>query len=225
MVIYELFRTTLTGQAERVVSLKENAVAQSVSADGHMLVFAVQSSTTASDIWAMPMTGDGQAFPVVQTPADDIRAQLSPDGRWLAYESTVSGQPEVYVQAFPKAGERWKVSQGGGGQARWRRDGRELFYVAPDMQLMAVSFAPAANKPDLGSAVPLFRARLATGWNISNSPALQKAQYDVAADGRFLMNVAVETPRTAPINLIINWPALLAADGGHRPDEVFECDV
>jgi hypothetical protein len=65
------------------------------------------------------------------------------------------------------------------------------------------------TSPALGNAVPLFRASLATGINISASPAFLKAQYDVANDGRFLMNLALEAPRTAPISLILNWPALL----------------
>ena len=172
--VFEVLRWPLTGPTERVISLKESSVPQCVSADGQMLVFAVQSSTTASDIWVKRLTGSGETFPVVQTPADDLSAQLSPDGSWLAYESTVSGKSEVYLQTFPVPGERMLVSTGGGVQPRWRRDGRELFYVAPDARLMAVPITISSQGPRLENAVALFRTRLVAN---TAAPTFQKPQY------------------------------------------------
>lgn len=203
----------LDGRAERIVDL---GVPQSVSSDGATLVFTMTRPGTRVDIWAMPLVGRGPPYPVVQTEADDVRAQLSPDGRWLAYDSAVSGRPEVYVQAFPQARERWQVSRNGGAQVRWSRNGRELFYVAADQQLTAVSFTPSAKAPVLGPGVPLFRVKLAIGPNIANTANFLKAQYDVAADGRFLINGPAEGARMNPINVILNWPALLDAEKSLR---------
>src|SRR5205085_3905527 len=140
------------------------------SPDGRMLVYASQSPRTGSDLWVLPMDGGRKPFPIVQTGADDQMAEVSPDGRWIAYESNVSGRVEIYVQPFPAPGERLQVSSGGGTQPRWRLDGRELFFVSPDGRLMAAPIAPRPGAVDAGVAVPLFRTRLATGTNISVAP-------------------------------------------------------
>ena len=176
-----------------------------------MLVYANQSARTGSDIWVLPMEGDRKPFPIVQTPADDELAEVSPDGRWVAYESNLSGRLEVYLQSFPSAGERWQVSSGGGVQPRWRHDSRELYYLTPDSRMMA---APIADREggrlvDIGAVVPLFRTRLATGWTISSAPTFRRPQYAVAADGRFLMNVSLGSPATEPFSVLLNWQDLL----------------
>jgi WD40-like Beta Propeller Repeat len=201
-----------TGDPVRVTSFAESTVALALSPDDQLLVYAAQSPTTGSDLWMMRMSGDRQVSPLVKTAGDDQAAQLSTDGKWLVYESNLSGPKEVYVQSFPTAGERVQVSTRGGAQPRWRPDGRELFYVAPNGDLMAVPMATGTNErtPKPGAPVALFRTRLATGLGITTlAPTFVKPQYAVARDGRFLMNVALEPPPAPPIGVVVNWMSLL----------------
>jgi len=140
----------------------------------------------------------------VQTDFDERDGQFSPDGKWIAFESNESGRYEVYLQPFPGPGARVPVSAGGGAQVRWRRDGRELFYIALDGRLMAVpiGIGGADRAPEIGAAVPLFTTNV--GGAILQGIARQ--QYAVTADGqRFLMNVLVEEANASPITLILNW--------------------
>jgi len=153
------------------------------------------------DIWAIPMQGDGKPVPVLQEEFDERDAQFSPDGRWIAYESNRSGDYEIYLHPFPGPGPSTRVSNAGGAQPRWRQDGTELFYVAPDSRLMAVSVELPASGLDLsvGTPRPLFSMRVT-----STVQGGVTHEYDVSADGqRFLVNAIVEQP-TAPISLILN---------------------
>ena len=166
-----------------------------------------------------PVTGSGRPepvegrkpFAVLQSSFDEIEGQFSPDGRWLAYASNESGRNEIYVLTFPEARGKWQVSVAGGVQPRWRRDGRELYYVAQDGRLMAVPIrlAPGTQALDTGQPVPLFPTRLATGASVAPAGFLARAQYDVAADGRFLMNIAADDAVTSPITVVLNWDAAL----------------
>lgn len=148
---------------------------------------------------------------MVQSSFDEIQGQFSPDGRWLAYASNESGRYEVYVRTFPETGGTWQISTAGGMQPRWRPDGAELFFVAPDTKLMAVPlrFAEDTRALDAGAPVPLFSSRLATGGNITSAGFEARAQYAVSADGRFLINVVAEGSVTSPITIVQNWDAAL----------------
>jgi eukaryotic-like serine/threonine-protein kinase len=137
---------------------------------------------------------------LVQTEANEGGGTLSPDGRWLAYASNVSGRYEVYVQSFPGGGGKRQVSTGGGSGPRWRRDGQELFYYAGDGKLMA---EPVINGEsfDMGPAVSLFEFR-------SGTTLALVAPYAVTADGkRFLINTMGETEPNAPLTVVVNWAA------------------
>ena len=107
----------------------------------------------------------------------------------MAYQSNESGRVEIYVRLFPGPGGQRQVSTAGGSQPRWRPDGKELFYVAPDGRLMAAPIAVGADRQtaEVGAPLPLFLTRLPPPPS-----ALKSQQYAVAPDGRFLMNVAVE---------------------------------
>ena len=133
------------------------------------------------------------------------RGTFSPDGRWLAYESRVSGRSEIYVQPFAGPGDRMQVSRDGGVQARWRADGRELYFVGLDRQLLAVSVGVSGGGRaiDLGSPAPLFLSALR---NVATGP--ERAEYLVAPDGqRFFMNAGGGEGPQAPMHLILNWRA------------------
>lgn len=109
----------------------------------------------SSDIWALPMEGDRKEFPVVRTPFEDRNAQFSPDGRWIAYESNLSGRFEIYVQPFGRSGAPRQVSTTGGAQVRWARDRHELFYIALDGSLMAVPFIVTPNRQSIEWSSPM----------------------------------------------------------------------
>ena len=103
------------------------------SRDGRFLLYSTQDPKTRSDLWALPLTSERKPFAVLQSSFDEIEGQFSPEGRWLAYASNESGRYEIYVLTFPEAGGKWQVTTAGGVQPRWRPDGQELFYVAPDV--------------------------------------------------------------------------------------------
>jgi serine/threonine protein kinase/Tol biopolymer transport system component len=182
------------------------------SSDGRFLLYANQDPRTQSDLWALPLTGDAKPVPIVHTAFDETQGQFSPDGRWVAYTSNQSGsRDEVYVVPFPEAGGKWQVSTEGGSQPRWRRDGKELFYVAADAKLMAVpiSVAPQSRALTAGTPVALFPTHLARGAGISLTGYGSRALYEVTADGRFLMNVHIDVDHPAPITIVQNWVAAL----------------
>jgi serine/threonine protein kinase len=205
---FELFEKAASGAGGDQPLRAEVEMPQSWSPDGRFLLYSKIDAVTGADLWALPMTGERKPFAVAQTPFDERRGQFSPDGRWVAYESNASGRFQIYVQPFPTSGGKWQVSTAGGSQVRWRPDGKELFYVAADERLMAVSIAVAADGQTLnpGDPVPLFPTHLAQGPGITGT----RSQYAVAPDGRFLMNVRIDEAATAPpITVVINWAAAL----------------
>ncbi len=205
---FELFEKAASGASEEHSLGVKAVVAQSWSSDGRFLLFRQTDATTGADLWALPMTGERKPFPVMRTRFDERFGNFSPDGRWLAYESNESGQFEIYVRPFPGSGGKWQVSPAGGTQVRWRHDGKEIFYLAPDGRLMAVPISVAADAQTLtvDVPVPLFLTHLAEGPGI----VAGRNQYAVASDGRFLMNVSVDDAVPAPpITIVQNWQAAI----------------
>jgi dipeptidyl aminopeptidase/acylaminoacyl peptidase len=180
---------------------------QDWSLDGRLLLYSVSDPKTRSDLWALPLTGDRKPFPVLQTGFEEVQGQFSPDGRWIAYASNDTGRYEIYVRPFPGPSGKFPISTGGGVYPRWRRDGRELFYVASDNKLMAVSIPVTTDARTLnpGAPVALFSTRLAIGSNVVVGGYNSKPQYAVSSDGRFLMNVTAEEVAPSPITLVLNW--------------------
>ena len=182
------------------LSATDAKVACDWSADGRFILYKqLEPATGTSDLWALPTSGAGTPFPVVHTQSDERDGQFSPDDKWVAYQSDETGQPEIYLQPFPGPGPKARVSINGGTQVRWRSNGKEIFYIAPDQRLMAVGMDLAAGAAGVGTPAPLFTTRLAPVRSIS------RQQYVVALDGqRFLISSAEELP-TSPITLILNW--------------------
>lgn len=173
--------------------------AQAWSPDGQMLVYATYNPKTRVDLWMLPLGGDRTPQPLVTSEASEEQAQISPDGRWFAYTSNESGRPEVYVQSFPKPGAKWQVSVGGGGDPRWRADGGELFYIAEDRRLMAVSVKATVTFGAAGP-VPLFDTGMRPHWGEGRN------HYDVSRDGqRFLLMTPVADDRLSPFTIVLNW--------------------
>ena len=118
---------------------KTLAVPKSWSPDGNFLVYALIKPGKGADLMAIPVNSDRKPFPVVQSNATDEQGQFSPDSHWLAYTSNESGHAEIYVIPFRLTpGTKWLVSQGGGAQPRWNRNGKELFYISTDSKMMSV---------------------------------------------------------------------------------------
>ena len=141
---------------------------------------------------------------------DEGQGQFSPDSAWVAYASNENetARHQIFVRPFPGPGAKLQVSDAGGIYPRWRHDGKEIFYVAPDGRLMAVSIQVGSDGPVAGTPVPLFHTTLATGAYILSSGISARAQYDVARDGRFLLNNSVEEA-ASPITIVLNWTALM----------------
>jgi dipeptidyl aminopeptidase/acylaminoacyl peptidase len=153
------------------------------SPDGKSILYVTNSRETSNDIWVLPV-GGGRPYPFQQTPASENWAAFSPNGKWVAYSSTASSDiPEVFVTRFPSGGQAWRISADGGSQARWRRDGKEIFYLAPDRTLMVATVEERAGVLTTTRVEPLFRLSFPYGAYHA---------FDVAADGsRFLVNTVV----------------------------------
>jgi hypothetical protein len=116
----------------------------------------------------------------------------------VAYETNDSGRFEIVVQPFPEPTSKWQVSTAGGNQPRWRPDGKELYFIAPDGKLMAAPIGTGATF-SAGTPVALFSVTIAPGLGAN------KQEYMVSRDGRFLINQPKETSTTTPITLLLNW--------------------
>jgi serine/threonine protein kinase len=172
------------------------------SMDGRFVIFIADGALTARDVWLLPRDGDRTARTFLNGNFMESGAQFSPNGRWVAYQSNESGRFEIYVRPFPGPGGQWQVSASGGTGVRWRRDGKELYYLSLENRLMAAPITTRGSTLESGTPVSLFQMRVAGGaaGTISLRP-----QYDVAVDGRFLVNMMVEDSALSPITLLLNW--------------------
>ena len=140
---------------------------------------------------------------VVQTEFNEQHPQLSPDGKWMAYQSNRTGRFEVYIRPFPGPGSDAPVSTEGGAQARWNPDGKELFYIASDDRLMSVPMRFSANGDAVEAGTP--QALFATNVG-STAPNTNRQQYAVSPDGQsFILNSQPDAAQTSPITVILNW--------------------
>ncbi len=170
------------------------------SPDGRLVLYRGSDPTTNLELWTMPIEGDHKPGPFVRAAFGVSAGQFSPDGRWVAYESNESGKWEIHVAPFPGPGGNWKVSNAGGSEPRWRRDGTELFYLAPDGKLMAVA-VKAGSTFEADVAKPLFQIH--PREHIS---AADLFSYDVSTDGqRFLVNTDVGEATSPPLTVVLNW--------------------
>ena len=220
---------TLGGLEERLIAASDQAqVPYSWSVDGRLLYSRVASQGNV-DLWIVPMVGERTPWAFAKTPFREVYGVFSPDGRWVAYQSNESGRPEVYVRPVVPpsreastfasatadksadkpasavgtaagAGGQWQVSTAGGLFPAWRRDGKELYYLNPAGVMMAASIIVTGTTLAPGAPVVLFPTRIAGG----GVDTQQGRQYDVGPDGRFLINIQVESA-AAPITLLMNW--------------------
>jgi Tol biopolymer transport system component len=167
------------------------------SKDGSYLMYYENNPNTGGNLLALPMnSGNKEPVAIANSPFEERNGQFSPDGRWVAYETTESRRAEIVVQSFPVPSSKWQVSTNGGSHPRWRRDGRELYFIGPDSKMMAVPIKISGSNLEPAVPIALFTARV---------PQVPKPQYSVTTDGRFLINEQVEDPAANSITLILNW--------------------
>ena len=192
--------------AEEIVRDPLRGVLQDWSRDGRFVV--VQRVDGHTDLWAVRLDTNGAPFPLTQTPYNETQAQLSPDGGWIAYTSNETGRDEVYVQAFPVSRGKRQVSTDGGAMPRWRKDGKELFYLAGNQFITTIPVVDIRSL-ELGQPTPLFRTRLVVEGSESITLA---TKYDVAPNGdRFLLRYPPAEPGP-PITVVINWTRALTKE-------------
>jgi Tol biopolymer transport system component len=165
---------------------------------------------TSGDVFLLSMSKAFEPKELISSPAYEGGPQLSSDGRWLLYQSNVSGQPEIYVRRYPALDRHWQVSEGGGAQARWSRNSREIFY-RNGKQIIGVPVDGSGADPVFGKPAALFADEYDYGRGVSI------ANYDVTPDGRFIM--LRRGPNGGRLRAVINWTEELKqilASGGVR---------
>ena len=195
-----LIRPSSGSGSRRLISDGTVKILNDWSPGGDHIVYSQRDEQTKLDLWGIRVE-DGATFPILTTVNNELQARISPDGRWLAYVADDSGALEVYVQRYPELGERYQVSVGGGGQPQWRRDQRELYYIAPDRTLVAVAVAED-RQPPFGAPRRLFRAP------VSGGPDDARDFYAAAPDGgRFLLDTAFSDDHDSSITVVVDWSA------------------
>jgi Tol biopolymer transport system component len=205
-----LYQKAASGVKNEELLLKSSydKFATSWSSEGRFLLYTASDPKTKYDLWVLPMEGDRKPMPFLRTEFNESDGHFSPDMRWIAYVSDESGNNEIYVRRFSQGsgasletGSKWVVSQGGGVAPRWRRNGKELYYLAPDRKVMVVEIA-ADTVFHSGTPKPLFPAPLNPGRLSAPLPL----SWDVTSDGnRFLFPTPAVERTPAPFTVVLNW--------------------
>jgi serine/threonine protein kinase/dipeptidyl aminopeptidase/acylaminoacyl peptidase len=188
---------------ERVlIDTPVNENMDSWSKEGRYVMYRGDTGDGAADIYVLPLSEQEKPFPIVQSPAAELWADSSFDGKWIAYGSLESGTSQVYVVSFPDGGLKRQISNSGGVRPRWRQDGKELYYLALDGKLMAVDIT-LGTEVHSGTPHVLFDTRMTVFADWSR-------QYAVTPDGqRFLILKSVGEEAPKPITVVLNWTSLL----------------
>ena len=198
---YDLYEKAVDGGGkEELVFASEIAkYCESWSPDNKFLIFmTISNDSTNFDIWTLPLFGDRKPLPYLQTEFDEFGGRLSPDGKWVLYESDDSGKHEVYVRPLRGSGGKLLVSAAGGTMAEWSHDGKEIFYLSANNELMAAKVTQNGSELAIDVARPLFQTQAE-----SFLPS-----FDVSPDGRrFIIVTATPQKSPSPITVVVNWDA------------------
>ena len=202
----QLFQKPSSGVGTEALLVKTDGDSMPIewSADGRFLIFRMLNKQGINEGWVLPMSGERKPFGYLQ--GNDFNQnipRLSPNGRWLSYFTPTQTNLQVFLQSFPKPGGKWQVSTAGGVNQHWSRDGKELFYVAPSGELMAVT-VKGETAPEIGTPVTLFTPRILGGARTIQG---YRSQYDIAPDGRFLIIVPADEGAGSPMTVVTNWTA------------------
>ena len=193
-----------SGAPERLDPAGTRQSPVSFSPDGRFLAFDQKDPATRDDVWILPVATKGPPQPVVQSRFGEGSAKFSPDGRWIAYSSNESGDEEVYVQPFPGPGPKLQISNEGGTDPVWRRNGGEMYYRNGN-KMMAVSVTTA---PEFRASAPrqLWEGEYSSGSGSScGMPGVSSASYDVTPDGERFLMVREDQTFATRIVVVVNW--------------------
>ena len=174
------------------------------SPNGRSILYFAAQTESGNGLWVLNLEGEPKPRRLVSVsePTDQTHAQFSPDGRWIAYCAPEAGRSEVYVTSFPEPGERARVSVSGGATPRWKRDGRELYFMSASNEMVATGIELGSNVK-VGASRPLFRIN-PEGWQ----------DYDVTADGQgFLAVVNMAAVNVDAIVVTVQWQSRLGRQG------------
>jgi len=190
------------GTEEMLLTTGLNQYPTDWSPDGQFVAYWVPDPKSGSDLYVLPMNGERKPNPFLQTPYNENDGHFSPDGKWIAYVSNESGTDQVYVAPFPGPGGKWQISIAGGSRPVWRRDGKEIIYLASDDKLMATEVNSKGANFEVGAVRTLFQTR--PQRFVTFFPALYSADREAQ---RFLLNVAATQNSTSPLTLVVHWTA------------------
>ncbi len=196
----DMYEKSVSGTAveQPVLSIDSRIRPQDWSADGRWIVYSARRpEQDHTDLMAFDRTKPGATITIAASKFNEGRARLSPDGRWVLYESDESGQQEVYVTPFPGPGRKWQVSTASGFEASWGRDGKEIFYTGPERMLFSVEFAAQESELRIGAPRRLFLLPPGGAGGIG---------FEVAADSqRFLVKRGVKPMAAPALTVVMNW--------------------
>lgn len=217
-----------TGTEELLTESEATKMPMSWSPDGKLLVYGVVGR--AADVWTVPVAGEKKPFPILDSSFSELYPQVSPDGKWLAYQSNETGRTEIYIRPFPEGPGKWQVSTDGGTFPRWRGDSKEIYFVvAPSMMAAEIRVAGSSiqagvpqtlfgiNNPNLGGAHPFYH-RFAVSTDGQRFLMSQLGGASRIAGGSLADAIADLADRggagpvsTAPqtMTVVVNWPQTL----------------
>jgi Tol biopolymer transport system component len=200
-----------SGDEELLLESDLQMLPMSWSADGRPIIYWVSNPETKDDLWLFSMPSKKSA-PILNTRFSETQAQISPDGKWIAYRSDETGRNEIYVRPLAGPG-KWQISTTGGTDPTWRRDGKELFYIRGGNlgTVMSVVVNGAGSAFEAGIPKPLFDSALPAAFSHVAGPF---HSYAVSADGQRFLIPVVPTANASgglspPITVIVNWTAVL----------------
>jgi len=186
-----------SGEGDVIYESTMEMYPSSVSPDGEHLAFFKGGDDSSWDIWILPLLGEDEAYPFIETEFGETLGMFSPDGRWLAYVSNESGSPEIYVTVFPVRGRKWQISIDGGQSPRWNENGSEIVYHAGDGMLTAVQVEARNGGLLIGEATPLLNTGL--------QPVIGHF-WGLSPDGESVLALETISERNAPnISVVVNW--------------------
>jgi eukaryotic-like serine/threonine-protein kinase len=199
--VWNLYRKSVNGaSAEQLIAASpDDEFPSQWSADSRFIVYSTPRPNTNWDLEVLPLREPSKPIPFLVTRFNELQGVLSPNGQWMAYTSDETGRFEVYLQSFPAGGNKLQLSVDGGSDAKWRSDGRELFYISLKHKLMSVNLS-ASSRIQADAPKELFEVSV---------PDLVPAfpnNYAVTADGRrFLVNTVLRDAVSSPISVVLNW--------------------
>ncbi len=200
-----LYQKAASGAGQDEILLKSTHLKQTLdwSTDGRFILYRESNPQTYYDLWVLPLEGERQPWPWLNTPFNEREGKFTSDGKWIAYASDESGRYEIYVKAFvsgaPASGGKWQISTNGGTQPHWRHDSRELYYFSGDGKLMTVDLTLGAEVK-AGTPKELFA--------LSGIRANLGGGYTNTGDGqRFLFVTIAEETSLPPFTVVLNWMA------------------